>query len=78
LDPDATEERITEFVSSLDPSFRSQELSFAVSQIAANIDLAAAAERRSWLERLTGRQPAGLTNTLIAKSVPCRIWSGIR
>jgi hypothetical protein len=66
LDPDATEERITEFVSSLDPSFRSQELSFAVSQIAANIDLAAAAERRSWLERLTGRQPAGLTNTLIA------------
>ena len=41
----------------LDPTFRAQELSFAVSQIASNIDLAAAAERRSWIERLLGRQP---------------------
>jgi len=63
--PDS-DDQITEFVSSLDPSFRSQELSFAVSQIAANIDLAAAAERRKWLERLTGRQPEGLTSTLSA------------
>ena len=62
----ASEEQITEFVTSLDPGFRSQELSFAVSQIAANIDLAAAAERRSWYERVAGRQPAGLTSTFAA------------
>ena len=50
-----------DLISSLDPSFRAQELSFVVSQIAGNIDLAAAAERRSWLAQLLGRQPAGLS-----------------
>jgi uncharacterized membrane protein YccC len=59
-----TEERVTEFITSLDPSFRSQELSFAVAQIAANIDLASAAERRSFFERLTGRQPVGSAGAL--------------
>ena len=54
------------FVASLDPSFRAQELSFVVAQIAANADLAAAAERRSWLARLLGRQPAGLAGPLTA------------
>ena len=39
------------------PSFRAQELSYIVLQIASNIDLAAAAERRTWLEQLLGRQP---------------------
>jgi len=63
---DAVEDRIGEFVSSLDPDFRAQELSFVVSQIARNIDLAAAAERRSWLDRLLGRQPTGLLGTLSA------------
>ena len=58
--------QIAGLVSSLDPSFRAQELSFAVSQIAANIELTAAAERRSWLERFLGRQPAGLPGTLSA------------
>jgi len=62
----AEEQRITELVSSLDPSFRARELSFAVSQIAANIELTAAAERRSWLESLLGHQPAGLPGTLSA------------
>jgi uncharacterized membrane protein YccC len=51
-------------VTSLDPAFRAQELSFAVSQIATNIDFAAAAERRGWLDRLLGRQPEGLATTL--------------
>jgi uncharacterized membrane protein YccC len=51
-------------VSSLDPSFRAQELSFIVSQIAVNADFAAAAERRSWPERLLGRQPEGLPGRL--------------
>ncbi len=53
-----------DIVSALDPSFRAQELSFVVSQIARNIDLAAAAERRSWLEQLLGRRPAGLAGSL--------------
>ncbi len=53
-------------VSSLDPSFRAQELGFAVTNIARNIDLAAAAERRSWLQRLLGRQPRGIVGPLSA------------
>jgi Fusaric acid resistance protein-like len=53
-------------ISSLDPGFRAQELSFVVSQIAMNIDLAAAAERRSWLDQLLGRQPVGLAGPLSA------------
>jgi uncharacterized membrane protein YccC len=52
-----------EVVSALDPGFRAQETSFVVSQIARNIDFAAAAERRSWMERLLGRQPEGLATT---------------
>jgi uncharacterized membrane protein YccC len=57
---------VSEFITSLDPSFRAQELSFAVSLIAGNIDLTAAAERRGWRARLLGRQPEGLSGTLSA------------
>ena len=57
---------VGEFITALDPSFHAQELGFAVSRIAENIDLTAAAERRSWLARLLGRQPAGLTGTFSA------------
>ena len=60
--------RISEFLSALDPSFRAQELSFAVSQVASNIELTAAAERRGWWERLLGRQPAGVGGALSAAS----------
>jgi uncharacterized membrane protein YccC len=59
-------EEVRDVISSLDPTFRAQELSFAVSQVAVNIDLTAAAERRKWLEKLLGRQPAGLTGRLSA------------
>jgi uncharacterized membrane protein YccC len=62
----AGEDPIGEFITSLDPSFRAQELSFIVSQIASNIDLAAAAERRSWIDRLLGREPTGIAQTLSA------------
>ena len=55
-----------ELVSSLDPSFRAQELTFAVTQLAANIALAAEADRRGWLARLLGRQPLGLPGTILA------------
>ena len=53
-----------QIVSSLDPSFRAQELGFVVAQIATNTDFAAAAIRRPWLERLLGRQPEGLQGPL--------------
>ncbi len=54
------------FVTSLDPSFRALELSFVVAQLAANVEVAAAADRRSFLARLIGRTPAGSTPTLSA------------
>ena len=53
-----------EVVSALDPSFRAQELSFVVGQVATNADYAAAAARRSWLQRTLGRQPAGFGGPL--------------
>ena len=53
-------------VSALNPSFRAQELGFAVTSIAHDIDLMAAAERRTWLQRVLGRQPRGLAGTLTA------------
>jgi uncharacterized membrane protein YccC len=62
--PDAAE--MEEFVSSLEPSFRAQEISYAVSIVAANIALTAAAERRSWWAQLLGRQPAGVAGSLTA------------
>ena len=48
-------------VSALDPSFRAQELAFVVGQIAINAEFAAAAARRSWTDRILGRQPSGFT-----------------
>jgi uncharacterized membrane protein YccC len=66
VDADGDERRIGEFVTSLDPGFRAQELSFAVSQIAGNVDRIAAAERRSWWERLLGRQPKGVAGPVSA------------
>ena len=62
----SAEDGSRELVSALDPSFRAQELSFAVTQIARNIDLTAAAERRSWWQRFSGRQPAGVAGPLAA------------
>src|SRR4051794_6324732 len=76
---DALEERTTvrlpsgddappmaDVVSALDPAFRAQELSFVVAQIGTNIDFAAAADRRNWLDQFLGRQPEGLATTLAA------------
>ncbi len=54
------------FITSLDPGFRAQELGFAVSLIGRSVELTAAAERRGWLDRVLGRQPAGLAGTLTA------------
>jgi hypothetical protein len=63
VDGEAPARRI---VSSLDPSFRAEELSFVVAQIATNTDFAAAAFRRSWLERVLGREPEGFQGPLAA------------
>ncbi|MGZ4658649.1 MAG: FUSC family protein [Blastococcus sp.] len=49
-----------DLVGSLAPSFRAQELSFAVLAIAENIAIVAAAEERAWWQKLLGRQPRGL------------------
>ncbi len=65
-DPAAGGEPASEFITSLDPAFRAEELSHAVSLIARNVELTAAAERRSWRERWLGRQPEGVPGTLSA------------
>jgi uncharacterized membrane protein YccC len=57
---------LARIVSSLDPGFRAQELGFAVTQIATNVRVAVAADRRSWIDRLLGRQPEGQTGPLAA------------
>jgi uncharacterized membrane protein YccC len=64
--PAADGEPVSEFITSLDPAFRAEELSYAVSIIARNAGLTAAAERRSWQERWLGRQPEGVAGTLSA------------
>ena len=56
-------------ISALDPGFRARQLCFVASLIARNIDLAAAAERRTWLEQLLGRRPAGAGGPLAAAQV---------
>ncbi len=64
--PGDGQRRVDNVVSALDPSFRAQELSFVVAQIAANTDAAAAAARRTWIARLLGRRPEGLQGPLTA------------
>jgi uncharacterized membrane protein YccC len=65
-DPAAGGEPAAGFITSLDPAFRAEELSHAVSLIARTVELTAAAERRSWRERWLGRQPEGVPGTLSA------------
>ena len=65
-DPAAGGEPASEFITALDPAFRAEELSYAVSVIARTAGLTAAAERRSWRERWLGRQPEGVPGTLSA------------
>jgi uncharacterized membrane protein YccC len=65
-DPAAGGGPASEFITSLDPAFRAEELSYAVSLVARTAGLTAAAERRGWRERWLGRQPAGVPGTLSA------------
>jgi uncharacterized membrane protein YccC len=57
---------IETLITALDPTFRALELSYAVAQVARNIELTATAERRSWLDKLLGRQPRGLSGSFSA------------
>ena len=61
---DAAGSAVTGFISSLEPGFRTQEMSFAISAISANIALGVAARDRSWRDRLLGRRPEGVTSPL--------------
>jgi Fusaric acid resistance protein-like len=65
-DPAAGGGAVSEFITSLDPAFRAEELSYAVSLIGRTAGLTAAAERRSWRDRWLGRQPEGVPGTLSA------------
>jgi uncharacterized membrane protein YccC len=65
-DPAAGGGPVSELITSLDPAFRAEELSNAVSLIARTVELTAAAERRSWRERWLGHQPEGVPGTLSA------------
>ncbi|HEX3802325.1 MAG TPA: FUSC family protein [Solirubrobacteraceae bacterium] len=52
-------------VTALNPSFRAQELAYITEQIAANVDVAAGALRRPWLQRLLGlREPSNFAGPL--------------
>jgi hypothetical protein len=62
-------------VSALDPSFRAQEISFVVGQIARNVEYAAAAEQLRTLDRILGRQPAGFTGTLSSAGERARAFA---
>ena len=55
--PGEDDAEVSAFIGTLDLSFRAQELAFATLQVAGNVELAAAAEQRSWRERLLGREP---------------------
>lgn len=52
------------FVSSLEPSFRAQEISFAISAIAANVELVVRARQRTLWQRLSGQHPESMRSTL--------------
>jgi uncharacterized membrane protein YccC len=67
---DAGENAAAEFVSSLEPSFRAQEMSFVISSIAANIEFTVAARRRTWWQQLLGRRPQGAVSLLPSAQEP--------
>ena|ERR1700678_854079 len=62
--PESSAPGAAQYVNALEPSFRAQELTFAVSAIAENIQLTVAARQRTWWQQLLGRQPAGASSAL--------------
>ncbi len=53
-------------ITALDPGFRAQELAYAVATVGGTIALTARAERRTWWQRMLGRQPGDLPGPLAA------------
>ena len=62
----ALEEPAMEVITALEPGFRAAELSFATALIGGNVDLMVAADRRTWRDRLLGREPTGAGRSLTA------------
>ncbi|HEY1775400.1 MAG TPA: FUSC family protein [Solirubrobacteraceae bacterium] len=62
---DEDQQAMGELINALDPAFRAQELSFVASQIGTNASIVGAAERRSWLAHVLGREPV-ISKTLSA------------
>ncbi|GIF62639.1 FUSC family protein [Asanoa ishikariensis] len=60
----ADEGRMATFVSALAPSFRVQEVAYAIRLVARDVELSVAAERRTWFQRFLGQQPGGLAGPL--------------
>jgi uncharacterized membrane protein YccC len=60
----ADDDAMAGILSSLEPSFRAQEMSFAISAMATNIGLTVAARRRRWWDHVIGRQPTGVSSSL--------------
>ena len=60
----SSDEDVRGFLSTLDVSFRAQELGFATQQVAGNVLLVAEAEQRSWWSRVLGREPGALGKPL--------------
>jgi uncharacterized membrane protein YccC len=58
--------QIAQFVDSLEPSFRAQEIGFVASLLGANIELVSAAERRKWIDTFAGVVPGESTGRLAA------------
>lgn len=57
-------EDYTEFVTSLEPGFRAQEMAFAISEISENIRFTVAARRRTWWQHVAGTPPPGAGSAL--------------
>jgi Fusaric acid resistance protein-like len=60
----SSDEEVRGFLSTLDVSFRAQELGFATQQVAGNVLLVAEAEQRTWWSRVLGREPGALGKPL--------------
>jgi uncharacterized membrane protein YccC len=68
-------ELATQFISSLDFSFRSREIGFAAGMIATNVESAVAAEHRTFIERVLGHESNG---TSLWSSARARIASRLQ
>ncbi|MET9221842.1 FUSC family protein [Streptomyces sp. NPDC003300] len=63
-DTPAADDAVAGILGALEPSFRAQEMSFAISAMATNIGLTVAALRRGWWDHVLGRGPSGVPSFL--------------